>query len=121
MTKLRNATDSIRELILWFLVALAAAIGSYAGFEHVAIWDATWWSWVTGATVGYGDMFPKTVGGRLTAMAWMTFMFIWGCIFTARLAAHMIVSNDAFTHDEQEEIKDGIREIRELLTERERA
>jgi len=30
--------------------------------------DALWWSLITLTTVGYGDMFPVTMGGRITAL-----------------------------------------------------
>lgn len=30
--------------------------------------DALWWSLITLTTVGYGDMFPITMGGRITAL-----------------------------------------------------
>ncbi|AMP20231.1 hypothetical protein AZF37_02730 [endosymbiont 'TC1' of Trimyema compressum] len=44
-------------------------------FEHAAqpekfrnLFDAVWWSFQTGSTVGYGDIVPITVPGRLAAM-----------------------------------------------------
>ena len=44
-------------------------------FEHAAqpdkfknLFDAVWWSFQTGSTVGYGDSVPITVPGRIIAM-----------------------------------------------------
>lgn len=34
--------------------------------------DAIWWSYVTITTVGYGDKFPVTTGGRIVGMILMT-------------------------------------------------
>src|SRR3972149_8039996 len=40
-----------------------------------SIWDALWWAVVTTATVGYGDKYPITMGGRLvTAVAVLSLM-----------------------------------------------
>jgi voltage-gated potassium channel len=38
-------------------------------FRH--LWDALWWSFVTLTTVGYGDLVPVTIGGRLIGIVTM--------------------------------------------------
>jgi voltage-gated potassium channel len=64
------------------LAFLLLVIGSSltVGFEHRADGsniktgdDAFWWAYVTITTVGYGDYFPITNGGRIVGMVLMTF------------------------------------------------
>jgi len=55
--------------------------------------DALWWSLITLTTVGYGDMFPITVGGRITALVTLalglgifgTFLSLIGSAFMSTL------------------------------------
>ena len=35
------------------------------------VWDGFWWAGVTMSTIGYGDLVPKTVGGRVLGLVWM--------------------------------------------------
>jgi voltage-gated potassium channel len=67
------------ELVLFFftacLVLYVSAVGIYY-FEHDAqpelftsIFDALWWSVATLTTVGYGDAYPVTAGGRFFTFA----------------------------------------------------
>ncbi len=57
-------------LAVFFLTAVFAFVFEYQHnpnhFEN--FWDAIWFSIVTGATVGYGDKFPITLGGKVITL-----------------------------------------------------
>ena len=60
-------------------------------------WDALWWSIVTISTVGYGDSFPVTTGGRIVAVI---LIFIGVGIFFGYIAGFMA---NLLEIDEEEE------------------
>lgn len=111
-----TATDTFKELALLFSGTIGTAAILYALFEHRNIWDGVWWACVTAMTVGYGDTYPTTVGGRIVGMMLMGFTVLFIIpLITARLSSKLIVNEDAFTHGEQQQLKDGIKDIKNHL------
>jgi polar amino acid transport system substrate-binding protein len=51
-----------------------------------------WWAMVTMTTVGYGDKAPKTMGGRIVALAWMIFSVVFIAGFTASITTQLTIS-----------------------------
>jgi voltage-gated potassium channel len=52
-----------------------------------SVWDGLWWAVVTVATVGYGDRFPVSIGGRIVGFLLMFFGVGMMSLFTATIAS----------------------------------
>lgn len=110
MTRLIKLTDSIQETLLWYVCILLSCASIYAYAENKSLMDALWWACVTATTVGYGDLYPVTLVGRLNAMVLMHVvpLFIIPLI-VAHILDKMKVDEHKFTHSEQEEILEFVR------------
>ena len=53
--------------------------------------QAMWWGAATVSTVGYGDVYPVTAGGRVTAVAMMVLAFTVLAVVTAQISSSFIV------------------------------
>jgi voltage-gated potassium channel len=90
-------------IILIYLATIVMSATLFAAFEDKSFWDGLWWSVVTALTIGYGDLAPATVPGRITGMVFGHF-WIFGVIpmIIVNLITHMLEDRDKFTHAEQE-------------------
>ena len=107
-----KVANSPRLLVLTSLVLLFVASISYSLFEKKNLLDSLWWALITSTTVGYGDFYPASLGGRVTAIVLLLIMILFLIpMITASFASKLIVNRDAFTHEEQDEMKILLRKI----------
>ena len=72
-----------------FLVLLALIIlgaGAIAMYENIPLGEAMYFSFITGMTIGYGDIVPHTTVGRVVSIA-LGFV---GILFTGLVVAVMV-------------------------------
>lgn len=108
--------DTIRELMILYAGLLVVAAGAYSFFESVPYLTAFWWACVTGMTVGYGDIYPVTIGGKVTSVLLMhsTVLFILPLLI-GRMCTQLIEDRNEFTHEEQESMKQAQIDMLKLL------
>ena len=116
MKLLRKVFNTPKLLALFVLFVVLTAASGYAAVEDKSLVSGLWWVVVTFCTVGYGDMYPNLVLGKVIAMVLMlSAVFVLAPVITAHMSARMIVDSNAFTHEEQELIKQNSEAARELL------
>jgi voltage-gated potassium channel len=105
--------NSAKATVSAFVLLVTVSAVIYSALEHKGVGDAVWWAVVTASTVGYGDTYPTTAAGRFLAGTLISSMVLLVVpLITAHFASKLIVDQDAFRHDEQEEIKENLRRIR---------
>jgi voltage-gated potassium channel len=111
-----RATDTFKELIVWYLGLVLFGALLFSFFESKPYADSLWWAFVTALTVGYGDMYPVTLGGRIVAIVLMhSVVFVIAPLIIARLLSIIFIDANKFTNDEQEQIKKDVAEIKAML------
>jgi len=78
-------------LTLGFILLSAVGVSHFeqgvADSNIHSIWDGIWWAVVTIGTVGYGDRFPVSVGGRIVGITVIFFGVGMMSLFTATVAS----------------------------------
>jgi voltage-gated potassium channel len=95
-----------------FVTLYAVAVTAYAVCDHHTIGDSLWWAFVTFTTVGYGDQYPTSAVGRIAGVLLVvSSVFLAIPIITAHIVTKLMNDEHLFTHEEQEEVKQLLREI----------
>jgi voltage-gated potassium channel len=94
--------------MLVVVAGFAVSIADSESFPNP--WLGIWWAITTVSTVGYGDVVPHTVAGRVLAGA---LMFV-GIGFLSMLTA--TIASTFVSHDREEEDREDDSEHEELLT-----
>ena len=110
-------TDTLAELFVIYLGIIVLAALGYMATEGASVRDSLWWAIVTATTTGYGDIAPKTDAGRLVgALLMHASLFLIAPLIIVRMTQRLLEDRDAFTHEEQEALKQQQAEIHVLLT-----
>ena len=116
MTRLQAATDTFKELALVYAALLLLSASLFMVIEGQSFGASLYWAGTTATSTGYGDISPKTVAGQVLALVLMH-LSIFGIapLIVVRLVDRLNENRDAFTHEEQLQILNGISRIEERL------
>lgn len=76
-------------------------------------WDGIWWALATVSTVGYGDVVPSSLLGRMIAALLVIMGLGVFVVITANFLTLSLRREEEAFHDEEHEVKQILREVRE--------
>lgn len=79
-------------LLVWFFERHRNP-NMFGGKPSRGIGESFWWAAVTMTTVGYGDVVPRTLGGRIVGLIWMFAGVIVISSFTAAIATSLTINS----------------------------
>lgn len=113
---LLKLANSLKAIWITYVGSLVVSACLFSWVEGKPFLDGLWWSCATALTVGYGDIAPVTVAGK-----WLGIVFahLWILITIPLVVANVIVKiihdAEAFTQEEQAEVKGNLRKVLVLL------
>lgn len=114
-------TEGVRDAAVLALLTVLGGGAAYAALEKttptgdpLSTWDGIWWAMTTVTTVGYGDSYPSTDGGRTIAIMVMLVGIGFVAILTAAAADRFMRAQRA-ERRELESIERRLDEIAQRL------
>jgi voltage-gated potassium channel len=83
------------------------------GIENV--WQGIWWAWVTVATVGYGDIVPQSVAGKVFGALVILFGVGFFSLLTASFSAYFISRGEVEIEEEEAEEMNQLKDIKRRI------
>lgn len=78
-------------MLTLLVVVIAGAVEALVDSgDFTTTWDGIWWAMTTVTTVGYGDITPTTVQGRIVAIVVMLFGIAFLSVLTATIASRFV-------------------------------
>lgn len=127
LTLILNISDTVREVLsrnnlgVTLLVAFIFIIFSgifIAGIDPSvdSLWEGIWWAWVTVTTVGYGDIVPSSVAGKIFG----AFLILLGIglfsLLTANFSALFIAREEKNVRQKEEDAINILKQIEQRLS-----
>ncbi|HEU0099275.1 MAG TPA: potassium channel family protein [Allosphingosinicella sp.] len=112
MKNLRAATDTLKELAALYAALILGCTLLFMWLEPYDFSTSLYWAGATATSTGYGDITPKSVGGQMLAFVLMhVSVFCVAPLIIVRLIDRLNENRDAFTHEEQIHILEGLARI----------
>lgn len=108
--------NSIQMIARLYLASILLAAVLFSVVESKSLVDSIWWCFVTSLTIGYGDIAPVTIAGRIIGVVFGHFWVF--CIIpmiVANILMKAIKDENEFSHSEQEQLKSDVAQILKLL------
>lgn len=102
---------------LFVVVIAGAAEAALDAGEFHSTWDGVWWATVSATTVGYGDLYPSSVTGRVIAIALMFVSIGFLAVLTATIASHFVKVDAATSGKDSADVREALTRIEAELAE----
>lgn len=111
-----SVANNIGLTLLAYVVSISIGSAVFCIAEDRSLWDSYHWAVTTALTIGYGDISPTTISGRIVffVFAHLWVLFLVPCI-VANIIVRILRNENEFTHTEQEEMKSQLRHIVSIL------